>query len=160
VASTNGSGVATATLGSNTVAGSFTVRAVVSGVADQTVTLTNTAAAASQLVLVSGSGQTAPLNTAFGAPLLTRVTDMHGNPIAGHTVTFTANPAGNGASATFTAAPLTGANGETSVSPTANGLPGNYTVTATGAGSDAGERELWPDQHRGGAGGCGAGGAV
>jgi hypothetical protein len=134
VASTNGSGVATATLGSNTVAGSFTVRAVVSGVADQTVTLTNTAAAASQLVLVSGSGQTAPLNTAFGAPLLTRVTDMHGNPIAGHTVTFTANPAGNGASATFTAAPLTGANGETSVSPTANGLPGNYTVTATGAG--------------------------
>src|SRR5204863_8539233 len=55
-------------------------------------------------------------------------------PIAGVTVTFTANPAGNGASASLTSPGATDASGVTSVTATANNIIGSYTVTAAATG--------------------------
>lgn len=133
VSITDAAGVATAGLNANTVAGAFTVRAVTSGTGDGTATLTNLADAATTLSLVSGSPQTAIVETAF-ADLVVRASDVHGNPIAGATVTFVATPAGNGASAALTPVTgevTTGSDGLASVSAVANDIAGAHAVTAT-----------------------------
>lgn len=133
VAITDASGVATAGLNANTVAGAFTVRAVASGTNDGTATLTNLADAATTLSLVSGSPQTRIIETAF-ADLVVRASDVHGNPIAGAAITFAVTPAGNGASAALTPATgeaITGSDGLARVSAIANDIAGVYVVTAT-----------------------------
>ena len=94
------------------------------------------------IAATSGSGQAAPVGTAFAAPLVATVT-TGGTPTAGVTVTFTA-PA-SGASGTFsggtaTESDTTDSNGvATSSAFTANTTTGAYSVTAstTGASSSA-----------------------
>ncbi len=86
------------------------------------------------IVVVSGTPQSAPLNTAFAAPLKVKVTDSSGAPLGNINVTFTA-PTG-GASGKFanggtTVTVATDANGiATSPVFTANSVSGAYSVTA------------------------------
>ena len=95
--------------------------------------LTNTPGAAAAVAVVSGSGQTTTVATAFASPLVVVVKDSYGNPVPGASVTFAAPTAG--ASAALTSSPATtGANGQASVTATANTVAGAYTVTASVAG--------------------------
>jgi hypothetical protein len=95
--------------------------------------LTNVTGAAGSIIVISGDGQSAAVNTAFGAPLVVEVRDGGSNPVAGVSVGFAAP--GSGASATVIGAPATtGADGRASVLATANNTVGSYTVTAS-AGS-------------------------
>ena len=83
------------------------------------------------IVISSGSGQSATVNTAFANPLVVIVKDAAGNPVGSASVTFAA-PA-SGASATFTSVNPATANaaGVAQVSVSANGTAGGpYTVTA------------------------------
>jgi hypothetical protein len=89
------------------------------------------------IVATSGTPQTTPVHTAFGAPLVVTVTNGAGKGVKGVKVTFTAPPQ-SGPSATFsggssTATATTDSNGvATSPVVTANGNPGGpYTVLAT-----------------------------
>src|SRR5690606_23215195 len=74
---TDADGLTSVSLSSNTIAGEFTVTAGSGIGAGQSVgfVLRNVAGDASQLHLVSGSGQTAALNLPFALPLVVRVTD-------------------------------------------------------------------------------------
>jgi adhesin/invasin len=92
----------------------------------------------------SGSPQFTTVGTAFDSLLVAKVTDSHGNPVSGMTVTFTA-PA-SGVSGTFASCSVahpnaytcevtTNASGLATASTfTANGTSGAYSVNATVAG--------------------------
>ena len=97
---------------------------------------TTIAGAASFVQLLSGNPQSAQVNTNFALPLSVRVLDTCNNPVAQNTtVTFTATPAGSGASlASSPLTALTDANGNASVTAAANTIIGSYTVAATVAG--------------------------
>jgi hypothetical protein len=85
----------------------------------------------SGLVIVSGNPQQTATSTAFALPMIVRVTDTFGNPVAGETVNFVATVDVSGATASLSAPTVTDINGETSVIATANGIVGAYTVDAT-----------------------------
>lgn len=128
-------GQASVTAKANGVSGNFTVAATapnVTGSAD--FALTVSAPIAALLEYVSGSPQTAKTSTAFALPLVARVKDDSGNPMAGVTVSFAA-PTG-GASATFPvgSTAVTNASGLASINANANATAGDYSVTATAAG--------------------------
>ena len=122
-----------------------------------TVTMGNSAAAitatfapapavgpAAALYAYSGSGQLTAISTAFANQIVALVTDANGTPKSGVTVTFTAQPANNGATAALSGGTLTGAAcvspssgcrtavtngaGFASVVATANATAGTYTV--------------------------------
>ena len=137
-ATTNSSGIATsAKFKANTIAGAYSVTATVSGVSTPaSFALTNKAGKAASLVASGGTPQTAPIKTAFAAPLQATLTDSFGNPIVGATVTF--NAPASGASGTFmgnTKTAMTNASGiATSKTFTANLIAGSYTVTASVSG--------------------------
>jgi adhesin/invasin len=133
-ATTGSNGQAVDTLVANSVAGSYTVTASVTGISNTaTFNLTNTAGAAANLAARSGFGQTAAVGGSFGNPLVVLVTDQYGNPVAGATVNFAAPS--SGASANLTSASVTtGANGLASDTLTANTAAGSYSVTASVAG--------------------------
>ncbi len=78
---------------------------------------------------MTGSNQSAEINTAFATALQVKVLDINSQPVAGAVVAFTA-PASS-ASATFSS-PIctTDASGLCSVSATANSTTGTYTATA------------------------------
>src|SRR5439155_15655203 len=85
-----------------------------------------------------GSGQSASINTAFGAPLVATVTDAGNNPVNGVVVTFTAP--GNGASGTFAGGVNTATTNTSGVATsavfTANATAGGpYNVVASAAGA-------------------------
>ncbi|HXX44301.1 MAG TPA: hypothetical protein VEJ38_06205 [Candidatus Acidoferrales bacterium] len=89
------------------------------------------------IVATSGTPQSTPINTPFGAPLVATVTNSAGKGVKGVKVTFTAPPQ-SGPSATFsgggtTATATTDSNGvATSPTVSANGNAGGpYTVVAT-----------------------------
>jgi CSLREA domain-containing protein len=86
------------------------------------------------IAVTSGSGQSTPISTTFGNPLIATVTAKNeGEPVAGGVVTFTSPP--TGASASLTGNPATiAAGGKASVTATANGTLGAYTVSATAQG--------------------------
>ncbi|HET6631115.1 MAG TPA: MBG domain-containing protein [Rhodanobacteraceae bacterium] len=89
-----------------------------------------TANAPTQLALVSGGGQSAPVTASFANPLVVRVADALGGAVPGQAITFVA-PA-TGASATLSPASGTSdANGEVSVNATANDQAGPYVVDAS-----------------------------
>jgi adhesin/invasin len=105
---------------------------------------TASAGAARGLIIVSGNGQSAPAGTALPAPLVVRLLDEGGNPIAGGAVswvvgqggglvepgTSTTGPDGN-ASATWTLGPGLGAN---TLSAVVSGVGTvQFTATATAA---------------------------
>lgn len=84
---------------------------------------------------LTGSNQSTSVGGAFSAPLQALVVDAGGNLISGASVTFTVNPAGNGAGAVFsnsTAAitVTTNISGLAMAQITANDVAGAYTVTA------------------------------
>ena len=94
---------------------------------------------ATSIAVLSGSGQTSPLNTAFSKPLRVVALDNDGNRISGITVTFTA-PA-SGPSGTFadtgtnTTSVDTDAGGVATASIfTANNVAGAYSVSASAPG--------------------------
>jgi hypothetical protein len=132
---TNSSGIATSAIfTANGTAGAYTVAATVSGVATPAnFSLTNVIGALIAITTTSGTPQSAPVNAAFGAPLVATVVDGNQNPVVGATVTFEV-PA-TGASGTFAGGvntATTNARGvATSTAFTANGSVGTYTVTAT-----------------------------
>jgi hypothetical protein len=83
----------------------------------------------------AGNNQSATVATAFGTELVALVKDGAGATITGTPVTFTVNPAGNGAGATFsngtgTITQNTNNGGQAPVSIIANNIAGAYTVTA------------------------------
>jgi uncharacterized repeat protein (TIGR01451 family) len=90
------------------------------------------------IAATSGTPQSAVINTAFGAPLVTTVSSAFGEPVQGGAITFTAP--GSGAGATFSGGVTTivavlNGSGQASTSATANGSAGGpYNVSATGAG--------------------------
>jgi adhesin/invasin len=83
---------------------------------------------------VSGNDQSAPVGTALPAPLVVKVTDAFGNPIAGFTVTWSAEGGGS-VSETST---VTGTDGQTSVTRTLGPTAGQQTTLATAEGLAAG----------------------
>jgi hypothetical protein len=134
-ATTNAQGVATAPVfTANTTVGSYAVTATAGTVTTSPgFALTNKAGAPASIKAVSGTPQTATVNTAFAQRLAATVRDAFGNPVAGATVTFTA-PA-SGASGTFAGGVNTAQTSSQglAIAPvfTANGTVGSYTVTAT-----------------------------
>lgn len=88
-----------------------------------------------EIMLVSGSGQSAMVNTTFAQPLVAKVVDSNSNPVSGTTVTFTAptsNASGTFAGGATTYTGTTDASGLiTTTAFTANGIGGSYTVDAT-----------------------------
>ena len=125
---TNALGVASVPIQANQKSGTVTISASASGYGSTTYTETNLAGSAASIGVLSGSGQTAFVDTVFGFPLIAQVFDGFGNPSPGQTVTFAA-PA-SGASATFaTATAVSNAAGiVTSAIPTANSIGGTYLV--------------------------------
>ena len=91
------------------------------------------------IAMTSGSGQRAPINVAFGAPLVATVTTGT-TPVSGATVTFTAPT--TGASGTFAGGANTATTNASGVATSAvftpNGTTGGYTVTATVSGVTTG----------------------
>src|SRR5207253_2683994 len=93
---------------------------------------------AAKVVVTSGSGQSASINTAFGAPLVATVTDAGNNPVGNVTVTFTAP--GSGASGTFAGGVNTATTNTSGIATsavfTANATAGGpYNVVASAAGA-------------------------
>ncbi len=132
---TDDAGAATITLTTSTVAGRVaTVRAespspAVSGV---TAPITTVAGGADRIAATGGDGQSATVGTAVAVVPSVRVTDVHGNPVAGVTVTFAV--ASGGGSVTGATA-TTGASGIAAVgSWTLGTIAGANTLTATSAG--------------------------
>jgi sugar lactone lactonase YvrE len=140
---TNASGVATSSVyTANTVAGSYTVTAVVAGVAaPANFLLTNNPGPPASIAATTGTPQSATINTAFGSPFAATVKDSFSNIIPGTNVTFT--PPASGASGTFagglaTATVATNAQGIAAAPVfTANSVQGSYNITATVAGVTA-----------------------
>ncbi len=91
------------------------------------------AGSAASISVVSGEPQSAPINTAFGKPLVAKVIDMNGLPVSGVTVTFL--PQGQRATGSFAGGvntAVTDVNGNaTSATFTAGGTDGNYLVAAS-----------------------------
>ena len=165
-ATSGGTAVTSVTLPANTSsvtayygdeqAGTPTITAV-DGTFSGTSTVTITAKTTGDtLSLVSGSGQSTTVGSAFTNPLVVQDLDQYGNPVSGVTVTFT--PPASGASGTFTtsATAVTGSNGQaTSNTYTANTTPGGpYNVVASATGRQLGEllrdqpRRCGPHRHR------------
>ena len=71
-----------------TVPGSYEVRVEVPGLAPVILTATAETGPPAILTKVSGDGQTGVAGALLGGPLVVQVTDIHGNPVAGTTVTF------------------------------------------------------------------------
>src|SRR5579884_52599 len=138
---TNASGIATSPVPSaNGTAGSYTVAASAAGLAAASFALTNNPTPPQQtqtparIVASGGTGQSAVVNTAFGAGLSAQVLDASSKPIAGVLVIFVAPS--SGASASFSGSVVTtattNASGIATTSiPVANGTTGTYTITAS-----------------------------
>jgi centrosomal CEP192-like protein len=138
-ASTNGSGVATSTTftANATAGGPYNVVASATGATSANFSLTNTAGAPATVTPTAGTPQSATINTAF-AQLQATVKDSLNNPVSGVAVTFTVNPAVNGASGAFTGGntATTDALGIARANTfTANGTAGTYIVMASATGA-------------------------
>ncbi len=139
-ATTNTSGIATApAFTANSVTGTYTVTATVSGVSGSaSFVLTNQTGAPAQIIVAGGDNQTTSINTQFSTSPAVQVLDSGNNPVANVTVTFTAPTSGaSGAnlSGSTTITATTNASGiADSLYFRANGIAGSYTVTASVAG--------------------------
>jgi hypothetical protein len=121
----------------NNVAGSYTVRASVSGVATPaSFALTNNAGPPAAITATSGMGQSTIVGSAFAQRLVATVRDAHANPVTGATVTFTVP--GFGPSAVFAGGANTAvtntAGQATSAVVSANNAIGTYNVAASVGG--------------------------
>jgi hypothetical protein len=143
-ATTDLNGIATSpAFMANGTSGAYVVTASVPGVIrPANFSLTNTTGAPASVTAISGTPQSAPINTPFAAPLVVTVFDSGQNPVSGVTVTFTAPPSEASGIFTDTASTVTTAisnasGSATSAVFTANGTAGPYTVTAMIAGVSA-----------------------
>jgi adhesin/invasin len=133
---TNSTGLATfSDLRINTT-GTYQLKATAGSVSQLSNAFDITAAASRTITVVSGSGQSATVSTAYASPLKAAVEDSFGNPVVGASVTFTAPS--SGASVTFggPASVTTDSNGvATSAVVTANTQSGSFQVTAATSGA-------------------------
>lgn len=127
IAVTSVSGVASVIASANSVAATYNVAATVVGVATPAnFALTNTVGQPQQIIINSGTPQTATVTTAFALPLAVKIEDFGGNPVPGVTITFT--PPSTGASGTFTG-------GNTAVTNSSGiATSGTFTANATSGG--------------------------
>lgn len=108
-------------------AGTYDVKVTVDG--KEVIFKVTVNAQAAAMSKISGDNQTGVLTgEPFPAPLVVRVTDGLGNPMAGATVAFTVT---SGQAAVSANSVVTGANGQASVTVTAGVAAGNITVTAS-----------------------------
>jgi hypothetical protein len=134
-ATTNASGVATSALftANGMAGGPYNVVASATGATSANFALTNTSTPSGKVATTSGSGQSAVINAAFGAPLIATVTDAGNNPVSGVVVTFT--PPASGASGTFGGGVNTATTNASGVAIsaafTANSTAGSYNVVAS-----------------------------
>lgn len=86
--------------------------------------------------VVSGNNQSGAVGTALGSPLVVKVSDASGNPVAGRTVTFaiTSQPTGAAGATLSAASATTGSDGLASTSLTLGNRVGTYAVTAAVSG--------------------------
>ena len=131
-ATTNASGVASVAATANGIAGTYTVTASI-GALSTTFTLRNQAGAPALIALVSGSLQTAGVDTDFAAPLVVEVRDATNNLVENAVVTF-ASPNAGATAALSGVAGTTGPDGRASVTAHATTVAGQYSVEATVAG--------------------------
>jgi hypothetical protein len=136
-------GIATApAFTANTTAGSFTVSAMVAGVAAPAVfNLTSVSGPAAGLVPSAGNLQSVVVHKAYPTALAVQVVDQFGNPVqeSGVTVTFTVVPSGKaGGSFLGKTSVITNAQG-IATAPTlkANTHAGSFTVSARASGLTA-----------------------
>lgn len=133
VAAISSSGLATAL-----AAGQASISASQNGVSSNSFQLTVPAGSPAAISVISGSGQSATVRTAFATQLQALVKNGGGDPVPGASVTFT-SPS-SGASATFanglaTCTTATNSAGiATSLTLTATAAVGSYTVTAAVTG--------------------------
>jgi hypothetical protein len=136
IETTDATGLAVIPVIANTIAGAFyyPVTAEVSEIAQTVFSLWNAPGAAASISVVSGAGNSAPVNTLFSDPLVARVVDVFGNTVGGVSVTF-AGPV-TGAGATFPGGPTipTEADGLATIPVSANTITGSYIVMATASG--------------------------
>jgi CSLREA domain-containing protein len=128
-------GQASVTATASTVVGSYTVTATAE-TASAGFALTNNRGTPAIVSVVSGSGQSAVIGTAFTSPLVVLVTDAYGNVEPGVTVTFAA-PASGATAALSNSTAVTDSNGRASITVTAGTTIGHYTVTASAAGTSS-----------------------
>ena len=118
---------------------SFASRSAQISVLGQSVTVTQSADGAADLIKTAGLNQSTAPGQPFATNLRVHVTDSTGNGISGVPVTFSIIPAQKGASGTFSSSPpmpiLTDANGR-AIAPTltANSKPGTFLVKVTAGG--------------------------
>jgi hypothetical protein len=130
--------------GSKTLIATDTVSSLIAG-SESGIAVTT--AAAATISVVSGSGQSAPINNAFGSALIAHVVDAYSNPVSGVSVTFSGPSSGasgsfatcsGGNPQTYSCAISTDASGQASASTfTANGTAGGpYNVAASASGTN------------------------
>jgi hypothetical protein len=120
-----------ATIGfSDTKAETVTLNVNVGGAQFLSGTVQITPAAPASVSVVSGTPQSATVNTQFAAPLVVVIEDKYGNPTPNVAAPSFLAPA-IGASATLTTVAETNSNGQATVTATANGTSGSYDVTVT-----------------------------
>ncbi len=116
-------------------AGTYQVSATVPGIAAPVIfLLTNTPTAGRYLVIDRGAGQSTTATTSFAQPLVFRVVDNFGNPVAGVVLSTAMTQTGPGAAMT-TSSNVTDANGEVRYHLVANSVLGMFAVTATADGT-------------------------
>ena len=124
--STDVLGFVSFTATANTVAGSYTI-IVSSGSLTLLVKLTNKAASAAVVTVVSGDGQAIVVGSPATLALVYTVTDSFGNAVDPRGATFVSPP--SGPAATVGPVALTGVPGQGRVTVAANSTVGNYTIT-------------------------------
>jgi len=97
------------------------------------IAFTATALAPASLTAFSGNSQSAAAGAALPDPLVVRVLDQNGNPLAGVTVSFAIAAGGGGTLSANTA--TAGANGEAQVTLTVGTTAGTVTVNASISGT-------------------------
>ena len=123
-------GRARVTILGNATAGSFAVTASTAGIATPaSFALENLSGAARRVTVHGGSQQAAAVNTEFGAPLVARVEDASGNPVAGAVVEFRV-PASGPTATPSSATLMTDASGDAILPITAGTIAGSYQATA------------------------------
>ena len=130
-AATDAEGVASTMWTVGTASGAQTASATLSGASGSPVTFTATAAAGPAATLAKGGGdeQTAEIGAQLPSPVQARVTDEHGNGVAGTAVGWEAT----GATVSSPSVPSV-ASGLSSVTVTAGGVAGPIVITAAADG--------------------------
>jgi hypothetical protein len=124
---TNGSGLASTTYTAPKTAGTVTVTATYPNSTKASFTVTVLPGPASKITILSGSKQTAPVQTTYPLPLKVQLLDANNNGIAGGTITFTD---GNKGGAFSPASTVTDSTGKAQTSYTTGTKSGSFTFTA------------------------------